>query len=502
MFKKSLAIVVALVLAMSTMLIGCGEKDDEKSTTDTTNVNGEKDTKEKEKPVKLVWYTIGTPQKDGDLVEEELNKYLLEKINATVDIKMLDWGEYSQKMQVKVGSGENFDIMFTCSWANDFAANVSKGALLPLNDLLESHGKDIKESLNPLFLEGAAINGQVYGLPTNKELGWEAVWIINKDLADKYEIDIDKITTLESLEPYLEIIKENEPNVVPLTLDTQTGPFVPNIDDFLGGQIPVALKFDDPSKIVNIYETEEAMNIFETMHRYYEKGYIHPDAPINSIGDNNKSGNYFVAKAHYQPYAEVIWHDGDFSMTEIAIRPIHEPFANNGSTRGAMQGISVSSKHPEKAMEFLNLLYSDEYVINLIDFGIEGVHYNKTDDKHMEKTEQGKKQYAFPSFSIGDLFKTLSLEGTPDDKWEKFKEFNDSCISAPSLGFTPDLSVLKTKTSAVINVNEEVSDSIYLGAVDPAEYVPKAIEKLKNAGIDDVIEELQKQYDEWVKNKK
>ncbi len=161
---------------------------------------------------------------------------------------MLDWGEYTQKMQVKVGSGEEFDIMFTCSWANDFAANVSKGALLPLDDLLDEYGQGIKDNMHPLFLEGASINGTVYGLPTNKELGWQAMWIINKDLADKYNIDISKITTLESLEPYLAIIKENEPDVVPLTLDKQSGPFIPNLDDFLGQSLPFAIRFDDPSK--------------------------------------------------------------------------------------------------------------------------------------------------------------------------------------------------------------------------------------------------------------
>ncbi|QUI23664.1 ABC transporter substrate-binding protein [Vallitalea pronyensis] len=501
MFKKRLALILALVFVVSTMLMGCGaKKDDDKDPSDSTPSSNTDQDDKKEKPVQLTWYTIGTPQNDAEVVEEELNKYLLEKINATIDIKMLDWGEYDPKMQVKIGSGEKFDIMFSSSWANNFAANVSKGALLPLDDLLDEYGQGIKDNLHPLFLEGASIGGEVYGLPTNKELGWQAMWIINKDLADKYDMDISKINTLESLEPYLEIIKENEPDVIPLTLDKLAAPYIPNIDDFLGASLPFGIKFDDAAKIVNTYETEEAMGIFETMHRYYEKGYVHPDAAINTVGDYNKAGNYFVTKAHYQPYAEIIWHDGDFSSTEIAVMPVHEPYANNSSTRGAMQGISITSEHPEKAMEFLNLLYTDEYVINLIIYGIEGVHYNKVSETNLAKTEQAKTAYQFPGFSVGNSFNTYSLEGTPDDKWEKFEEFNNSSINAPSLGFTPDLSSIKTTMSAITNVAEEVNASIYLGAVDPAEYVPKAIEKFKAAGIDDAIAELQKQYDEWLKS--
>lgn len=480
---------LATLLGVSVMMTGCG-------TNKEVNEAGKK-----EAPINLVWYTIGTPQKDAELVEEELNKYLLEKINATVDMKLLDWGEYSQKMQVKVGAGEDFDIMFSCSWANDYATNVAKGALMPLNDLLEEQGSGIIDTVSPLFLEGAKIGGEIYATPTNKELGWQAVWILNKDLADKYNVDVKNLTTLESLEPYLKTIKENEPNVLPLSVDKSNTPYVKNIDSLFGDQLPLAIKFDDPTKIVNTFETEEAMEVFETMYKYYKAGYVHPDAAINKTSDYNKTGNYFISKAHYQPYAEMGWEQGDFQSTKILIAPIHEPFANNSSTRGAMQGISINSKHPEKAMEFLNLLYTDEYVVNLLDYGIEGTHYTKLDDFHIAQLDRAKDSYLFPSFSIGDVFKTYAFEGTPEDKWEKFQEFNNACIEAPSLGFTPDLSKIKIKMAAVTNVAEEVTAPLYMGVVDPSEYVPKAVQKLKEAGIDEVIAEIQKQYDEWRENK-
>ncbi len=498
--KKSFLFMVTVCFMIMTLLVGCGDK--QASTDHNTPAKGNEDSSEsKEKPVKLTWYTIGTPQKDSDVIEDELNKYLLEKINATVDIVMFDWGDYNEKMQVKIGSGEIFDIMFTCSWANDYATNVAKGALYPLNDLLEKQGIEIKDSLHPLFLEGAAINGEVYALPTNKELGWQAVWIINKDLADKYNMNLEDMTTLESLEPYLEMIKENEPDVIPLTLDLSNTPYVPNMDTFFGDQMPLAIHFDAPSKIINLFETDEALEIFKTMYSYYNKGYIHPDAAINRAGDYNKAGNFFITKAHYQPYAEVLWENGDYTNTNIAVRPIHEPFANNSSTRGAMQGISFTSKHPEKAMEFLNLLYTDPYVLNLIDYGIEGTHYEKMNDFHIKQLPRAQDAYLFPSFSIGNLLNTYAYEGTPEDKWEKFEEFNNACINAPSLGYTPDLSTIKSEMAAVTNVAKEVSSSLFMGAVDPDEYVPKAVEKLKSAGIDKVITELQSQYDAWQKTR-
>lgn len=44
---------------------------------------------------------------------------------------------------------------------------------------------------------------------------------------------------------------------------------------------------------------------------------------------------------------------------------------------------------------------------------------------------------------------------------------------------------------------DEFGKSLYTGSVDPGEYLPKLQEKLEAAGIDKVIEEMQKQIDEW-----
>lgn len=500
--KRSLVFVLALILAISTLVIGCKSTKNDDTTKTEGNKNGEKDTAKKEDPVELIWYNIGTPANDMGLVQDELNKYLLEKINATVKITQFDWGEYNDKMQVKVASGEPMDIMFTCSWANDYPTNVTKGALLPLNDLIDKYGQGIKENLHPLFLEGAKINGEIYALPTNKELGWQAVWIVNKDLADKYDIDISKLNTLESLEPYLEIIKKNEPDILPLALDKDSTPYIANVDEILGTSMPVAVQFDNPTKIVNLYKTDEAMSMFKTIHRYYEKGYVHADAPVNNVGpDWGQTGKFFIAKAHYQPYAEVGWEAGDFRNSKIAIAPIHQPFANNGSTRGAMQGISINSEHPEKAMEFLNLLYTDEYVLNLLDYGIEETHYTKNDEGYIKLTDRAQENYLFPSFTIGNVFNTYLIEGTPADKWEKFNKFNDESLQVPSLGFTPDLTNIKSEVASVRNAAKEIESSLYLGQVDPEEYVPKAIKKFEDSGLNKIIEELQAQYDAWLANK-
>ncbi|MNL67320.1 hypothetical protein D3C87_1918910 [compost metagenome] len=47
------------------------------------------------------------------------------------------------------------------------------------------------------------------------------------------------------------------------------------------------------------------------------------------------------------------------------------------------------------------------------------------------------------------------------------------------------------------NVKEEFWAPLMTGTVDPNEYLPKAIEKFKAAGLDKIIAEAQTQIDAW-----
>ena len=65
------------------------------------------------------------------------------------------------------------------------------------------------------FVIGSQINGVNYGVPTDKEFAVNGGFVWNKDLADKYNLDMSSVESVEDLEPMLKVIKENEPNVIP-----------------------------------------------------------------------------------------------------------------------------------------------------------------------------------------------------------------------------------------------------------------------------------------------
>lgn len=485
--KKFIGLTVSLVMMSSLVLTGCGSKTEEKVSQPKT----EAETKvKKEKPVNLVWYNIGTPQKDNAMVVDELNKYLLEKINATIDLKYIDWGDYSNKMQIAINSGEEFDITFTCSWANDYLSNVRKGAFVPMDDLLDTYGKETKEVVDARFWKGAQVDNKIYAIPTNKELGIAPMWVFTKEYVDKYNVPYQDIHTLEDLQPWLELIKEKEPDVVPLYMAKDFR--APAHFDYLLSTVGVSLLNDD-LKVESIYENDEYIANLKTLREFYLNGYINKDASTTS---SKKEIKRFVFKADGQPFAENLW--GKDLGYEVVASPVMDSIVTNGSATGAMQAISATSKHPEKAMEFLNLLNTDPYVRNTLNNGLEGVHFERVEDNKI-KVLPGRDNFAVPSFTLGNLFILDIDENDPANKWEVFQEFNDASVVSPALGFKFNPDPVMTEIAGISNIENEFKSALSTGSVDPEEYLEKVNAKLQSTGIDKVIEEMQKQLDEWKK---
>lgn len=486
--KKKLTLLLTSMMALSLALSACGGGKADNG--ENASGNGGKSGK----PVELIWYTIGAPQKDLDRVVDEVNKYIEPKINAKLKMNMIDFGDYTQKMQVKVASGEPMDIMFTSSWAFDYVQNARKGAFMELDDLLNKEGKGIKDAIDPAFLEGSKVDGHNYAVPANKELPAQEVWRFNKELVDKYKLDISKVDSMESLEPLLKTIKEKEPNVTPYAMVKDYMPVLPF--DYIIEKMPMAVYMDTKDyKVVNILETPELKKSLETVRKYYKAGYISPEvATTTSVDDLYKSSNWFMDRATSQPMADILW-SASYGYP-VESKPASKPYIYNWSVMGSMQAISANSPNPEKAMEFLNLLNTDPVLRNMVDSGIEGVHYEKIGENRMKNLPESK-NYDMPTFSLGNVMLNYLNENDPEDKWEIFKKFNAAGVNAPLLGFNFDTSKVSSEIAAVQNVKEEFWAPLMTGTVDPDEYLAKAIEKFKAAGLDKIIAEAQSQIDAW-----
>ncbi|WP_297522676.1 ABC transporter substrate-binding protein [uncultured Clostridium sp.] len=479
--KKILSMLLVCLVATGT-LAGCGS--------DAKSSGGKTADKE---ITTLKWYTIGQEPIDKDLVVAEANKYLGEKIGVNIDMNFIDYGDYTQKMSVIMNTGENYDLAFTCSWAGDYLGNARKGAFIELDPYLDNIGKDMKDEIDQRFWDGAKVDGKTYAVPNQKEIATAPMWVFTKEYIDKYDIPHEELKTLEDLEPWLKVIKENEPDVVPLYI---TGGFTPPLYFDLLVE-PAGVEYNQKDlKIKNLFETKDMKKTLETLNRYYDLGYINPDSSTAKTENTRKR---FVTKADGQPYAEQIWTE-ELGF-EVVATQIMDSYITNGSTTGSMIGVSKVSKNPEKSVEFLNFLNTDEYIRNLLNFGIEGTHYTKNDEGKVTLTQKAD-NYSVPYYTLGNLFITHVFDSEPLTKWDEFKEFNNAAKESIALGFKFNAESVSNQVAAINNVLEEFKTTVYSGSVDNKEYLAKFNSKLKEQGLDDIMVEMQKQIDEWGTNNK
>jgi putative aldouronate transport system substrate-binding protein len=513
LMKKGFIAVLSTACLLSTVMSGCNNNQQVSGTevattasTATENAGAGASDIDTSKEVELTWYFVGNgPQEDVAKVEAEVNKYLKDNtnLNATIKLHCFDWGSYSDKIRSMIAAGEEFDICFTAVWAANFYQHAPKNAFVPLNDpnnnLLDKYAPKTKALLGDDFLKGSQINGINYAIPANKEKAHSWGFVLRKDIVEKYNMDISTIKKFEDIEPFLQIVKENEPGMYPLEAVIGESPFRVLDFDRIGDDRYPGVVWNDSSdmKVFNEMEAPETMEFFKTMHKFYNAGYIREDAAtVTDYSQDQKAGKVFAAIRSLKPGKDA--EEGLAMGQEYVQVEITPAIMSNRETAGSLQAISATSKNPERALMFLELFNTDPVLNNLINFGIEGVHYEKVSDNVIKAGPDNAKYNQSLGWMFGNQFINYLWESEDPEKWAKFEAFNEAAIPTKTLGFVFDSEPVKTQIAQCSNVWDQYLPGLETGTVNPEEVLPEFIQALKDAGGDDIIAEKQKQLDAWL----
>ncbi|MFE4714209.1 ABC transporter substrate-binding protein [Paenibacillus sp. NPDC056722] len=498
--KKAVYSILTLAITATMVLSGCSTK---KAGGESASTDGKN-----EAPYEVTMAFYGNEQKDMQEVQNEMNKLIQSKINATVKLLPIAVSNWAQQTNLMLASNEKIDLMFTSSLFN-YSTQVAKGQLTPLDDLLDKDGEGIKKALDPSQLSASKVDGKIYGVTPVRDLASDYGILMRKDLLDKYHIDAANIKNINDLDAVFQVIKDKEPAIVPLVAKNPgTAPFDAGYITYdpLGGGVGVLPDYDNNMKVVDFYETPKYAEQLSTLRRWYQQGFMLKDAGTSKQDGREmvKAGKAFAYFSNLKPGSEIeASRKSGKEMTVVRLTPA---YATTDSITGIMWSIPVNSQNPEKAMKLLNLLYSDKELYNLFTWGIEGKHYVKKSDNVIDYPQGVDIQSLGYNFGTPYLFgnQFLSYTWTTEDPdiWNKMDKFNRGAKKSKALGFSFNVDNVKTEMAAVNNVLSEFRVGLETGTLDPTENLPKFIEKLKAAGSDKIISEKQKQLDEWAKTQK
>lgn len=484
---KKILVSAAAVLGVATLATACGNKKSDSSSGSKTVVS---------------MYMPGDKPKNYSAMIERANKEIQKKYpNIELSMKFIGWGEYQQKYNVMVTSGDSYDLAFT----QNYVANASKGVYADMTDLLKKYAKNAYDKVDPAYWKGVTVGGKVYGFPVNANVYAINGITFNKYYLDKYNIDISKVDSYQSLAPAFAKFHKENPGVATFAIG-QGYKITPRAMEFpLGNGLPFAVDSSGKNtKVFNMYDTPEVKKDLETLHQYYLKGYIPKDAATASTQYNLNENTWFSRQETQGPFDY-----GDTALINAAggkkmiTKPITDSYKSQAQAQVAIWSISKTSKHKKEAMQVLNALNTDKKLLNNIVWGLEGQQWNFTNkaEGKIKTTKKYQPGYFIGGWMMGnnDLLYTQNTitQKQIDQRKENIKNAKESA----ALGFSPDTSKLKTEITNLSNVMSKYLDILNTGTADPEPTIKKMNAELKTAGYDKVQAELQKQYDEFLKNK-
>ena len=454
----------------------------------------------------FTYYVNSTIARDLREVEAAINEITEASIQVHVTLQPISLGTYNEQINLMLTSQEPMDV-FAMSGTR-FSSYVSNQQCIPLDDLLSEHGQGILETVGREFLKGGSIDGVTYGVMPLRDIAQGVGFYIRKDYVEKYGIDLSKVHTMQDVEPILAAIKAAEPDLYPLVVENNVTLSPVEMcagKDNVGDGYGVLPNSGNGTTIVNYYATPEYRQSVETMHRWFQAGYISPDSTTSTenIATQMKADKgvcYF-----YKTKTGMDNQESKANNHEMVHADIVMPYISTMNAQLLTYGIAQQSEHPEAAMKFLNLLYSNPEVLNLLDWGIEGKHYVRTADGHItypdgvDSTNSGYNMNM--TWAFGNSFESYIWEGNDITIWDQARNALANSQISPTMGFTFDNSNVKTELAALENVAGEYRMGLESGSMDPAK-LDDFLSALEKAGVNQVIQEKQNQLDAWLKTGK
>lgn len=452
----------------------------------------------------MTFITFGPVPQEMQRVQDELNKLLSKKIGATVKLLPINAGAWAQQANLMLASGENLDLMIDGTLGFfTLSSHVSKNQLLPLDDLVAKYGQGISKSMDSVFLNAGKVNGKLYILPVIHEFGGNFVICMRKDIVDKLKIDVSKIKTYNDVEATLLKVKKAYPDVVPLVPQDAQSTIVKGMHDWdrLGIDIGAIADSGATLKVVDIYETKEYADLIKRAHKWYQEGLILKDAATSKDDWSTyvKANRAFAFLGMAKPGFDV--QESLQVGQPMVTAELIPPYCTTDNVIDFGWTIPRNSKNPEKAMQLLNLLYSDPEVFNLLVYGTEGKDYVKIGNnmidfpKGLDSNSVGYSLSGY-SWELGNQFQGYVFKGNTPTIWEDTKAFNGRALKSKALGFVFDSTPVKDEVAACQNVLNRYVPGLEMGVLDPRT-LTDFIAKLKAAGGDKIIAEKQRQIDAW-----
>ena len=438
---------------------------------------------------------------DGDRIV----KTIKDKFNVSFNVTSAAWGEWQEKLRIMISSGDIPDIFPTYGPGDqDYEKLIKEDLLMDLTDTIAKF-PNLQKRIDSDATKFYKTNGRLYGYPRMmNDIPAHALYI-RQDWLEKLNLQTPK--TLDDLYNVLKEFVKNDPDGqknVGLSLD---GNWWMNfiIADYTG----INEWGVKDGKHVNVAVDPGYKEALKYLHKLYEEKLLDPDYMLGK--DKNSFDKFMSGRAgavyqgfqshEYGPVVEGLANNFPAAKVSLVIPPLQGPAGSFGSQNATpyfgMTHLRKDVKNPERLLEVMNYLATDEG-LNLVRYGIEGVHYTKQGDKIV----RNEKEYEKDHFNTGSV-KTHNiyyLIGFDSTYWfpehlkyntmigENIEKLRPYGLPSKVYGFSSENN---TKLApAIKDVYDKYQAQFITGELDIDKYWDEYVKKYREAGYDIIEKEV------------
>jgi putative aldouronate transport system substrate-binding protein len=455
---KLVALFAALIMALNIMA-GCGStsgdktSDAETSSKATTPAEETKDAKDPAEDTTPI--TLKVFLKNELNWDTPVGREITKKTGITLDFVPIA-GDAQEKLNLMLASNDMPDIVSIDRWSDANSKYIKSKAVIPLDDLMEKYGPNVKSQLGDTLKKVLNEDGHLYGIPSwfssevqpSPVFGFLIRMNYVKELGYYEKYTSKGYFTKDEFLSLLKDWKAKYPNIN----GKDTLPVTINQDNYSGarytfmGMYAIGSYYEQDGKLRDNVYNPAYKEMFMFMNQLYREGLLDKDWPVNKTALwNEKMSNGYVLCA-----PDAYWNAGansvlakdangnetpdnmfyPFKVVADGVDPQKTTYGPTSVLGWLFTYITSANKYPERTMKFLDYLISEEgqYITQ---WGPEGLFWEMKDNQRTIKEdslEELKKDFWT---AIGDngirkyeiVFKSgIAQDGKPYDLWAEYSQ--------------------------------------------------------------------------------
>jgi len=529
-WKAILALVLVAAL-FCTLFAACAKSEENTNTTpstsDTTPAKSDETPAESEEPASsepetyepedytdIVMYYFDLRMcgaENGQHIEDAINEYIGPKYGLQVDLTWFVIGDWLTKIQLAIGSGERVDVL-PLEAGNGVATLYANTMVMDITDYMAEYAPETMELMAD-YVDAYKFGGRLYGIPTLRGYVTNQYIIMRKDILEELGL-LEKAENMSSWSEFEEILAAvadayKGTGMFAIGNGTSKGYGLPNgggviayekfedadIYDYMGDSLSQAYT-DREGHVSWVKEQPQVEENYKRVATWLKNGWAYPDSALDEThGDELMKQNVQFSTLQQSEYGVEAVKSANCGFPLVAVQNAPGMIMTATLTSWGI-GVPITADEPEGACKMINILYTDEYVMNLITRGQEGVDYDLVDGECVYTKEPGSFYYE-ADFLIGNNLLTHPVEGQGADYFEQIKAINEAATVSPYLGFVFDTTGLDLTIANITAVNDQFNADLSGGNYTP-EMFAEAKAKYETAGVRDYLDEIQKQLDAWM----